>query len=265
MPVGLRGLVLAAIVGAILSTISGLVNSTSTIVTLDMLPPGSREGPGRRLGSSGWGGGPGPWRVRGRRAVRAHRDGLGQPLPVRPGPLGAHGGAGRGGVPLRGPLGGREPRGAVACLWLAVLTVPLTLVRAMLADAGIHFLPPNLENPLVLAGAVSLVCWALMASLRDRWSPAAGWSLALAACVPMFGIAVWSPVVTAVFVAAAMLALVGWPHGLPLAARHRHVGPVAAALGRAGSLVGQRWVLVADSGGHLPRPLHLVLVALRRE
>ena len=63
----------------------------------------------------------------------------------------------------------------------------------------------------MLAGAVSLVCWALMASLRNRWSPAAGWSLALAACLPIFGIAVWSPVVTAVLVAAAMLALVGWP------------------------------------------------------
>ena len=70
-----------------------------------------------------------------------------------------------------GPLANRQPAGALACLWLAVLTVPLTLVRAILADAGIHFLPHNLENPLVLAGAVSLVCWALMASLRDRWSP----------------------------------------------------------------------------------------------
>ena len=71
--------------------------------------------------------------------------------------------------------------------------------------------PANLENPLVLAGAVSLVCWVMMASLRDRWSPAVGWSLALAACVPVFGIAVWSPTVTAVLVAAAMLAFVGWP------------------------------------------------------
>jgi SSS family solute:Na+ symporter len=102
-------------------------------------------------------------------------------------------------------------RGALACLWLAVLTVPLTLARAMLADAGIHFLPPNLENPLVFAGAVSLVCWAMMGSLRDRWSPAVGWGLALAAYVPVFGIAAWSPVLTAVLVAASMLAFVGVP------------------------------------------------------
>ena len=67
---------------------------------------------------------------------------------------------------------------------------------------------------------MSLVCWALMASLRDRWPPVAGWSLALAACVPVFGIAVWSPAVTAVLVAAVMVALAGWPlvcRGLPSA------------------------------------------------
>ena len=51
----------------------------------------------------------------------------------------------------------------------------------------------------------------MMATLRDRWSGAVGWSLALAACVPVFGIAVWSPAVTAVLVAAAMLVFVGWP------------------------------------------------------
>jgi len=37
VPAGLRGLVAAAVVGAIMSTISGLVNSTSTIVTLDIV------------------------------------------------------------------------------------------------------------------------------------------------------------------------------------------------------------------------------------
>ena len=146
-----------------------------------------------------------------RRAAGAVGDALGEYLSLRPRHLGSDGRARRGRVSLRRPLAKCPERGALACLWLAVLTVPLTLVRAMLADTGIHFLPPNLENPLVLAGAVSLVCWAMMASLRDRWSPAAGWSLALAACVPMFGIAVWSPAVTAVFVAAAMLAFVGWP------------------------------------------------------
>src|SRR5213075_3099718 len=37
VPAGLRGLVVAAIISAIMSTVSGLVNSTSTIVTLDLV------------------------------------------------------------------------------------------------------------------------------------------------------------------------------------------------------------------------------------
>src|SRR5215510_8083290 len=39
VPVGLRGLVVAAIISAIMSTVSGLVNSASTIVTLDLVQP----------------------------------------------------------------------------------------------------------------------------------------------------------------------------------------------------------------------------------
>ena len=209
VPEGLRGFVAAAIVGAIMSTISGLVNSTSTIVTLDIVQRwGGRAWSEERLVRVGrWSG-----------AVALLIGALLAPLVMRWESIFRY--AQDIWAPMAAPvvvvflcaaLWQTASRRALACLWLAVLTVPLTLVRAILADAGIHFLPHNLENPLVLAGAVSLVCWALMASLRDRWSPAAGWSLALAACVPIFGIAVWSPVVTAVLVAAAMLALVGWP------------------------------------------------------
>src|SRR6185369_11330337 len=39
VPVGMRGLVVAAILSAIMSTVSGLVNSTSTLVTLDIVRP----------------------------------------------------------------------------------------------------------------------------------------------------------------------------------------------------------------------------------
>src|SRR4029078_1186369 len=39
VPSGLRGLVLAAILSAIMSTVSGLVNSTSTLVTLALVRP----------------------------------------------------------------------------------------------------------------------------------------------------------------------------------------------------------------------------------
>src|SRR5206468_10588955 len=37
VPAGLRGLVVAAVISAIMSTVSGLVNSTSTMVTLDLV------------------------------------------------------------------------------------------------------------------------------------------------------------------------------------------------------------------------------------
>jgi SSS family solute:Na+ symporter len=210
VPAGWRGFVAAALVGAIMSTISGLVNSTSTIVTLDIVQRWvGRMWPEDRLVRVGrWSGAVAlligallaPLVMRWESIFRYAQDiwaPMAAPVVV---------------VFLCGALWRNAPeRGALACLWLAVLTVPLTLVRAVLADRDIHFLPANLENPLVLAGAVSLVCWAIMTSLRDRRSAIAGWSLALAVCVPVFGIAVWSPTATAALVAAAMLVFVGWP------------------------------------------------------
>ena len=63
---------------------------------------------------------------------------------------------------------------------------------------------------MVLAGAVSLACWAMMASLVDRRSAAAGWSLTLVLCVPVVAIAVWSPTLTAVLMAVVMCGFLGW-------------------------------------------------------
>jgi len=219
VPIGLRGLVAAAIVGAIMSTISGLVNSTSTIVTLDIV--GRSFGRGwseERLVRVGrWSG-----------AVALLIGALLAPLVMRWESIFRY--AQDIWAPMAAPVvvvflcaalwRNANSRGALACLWLAVLTVPLTVTRAILADAGIHFLPPNLENPMVLAGAVSLVSWAMMALLSDRWSAATGALLTLAACIPLMAVAAWSPELTAVLVAAAMFTLVGWPlarRSLPLA------------------------------------------------
>jgi len=218
VPAGLRGLVAAAVVGAIMSTISGLVNSTSTIVTLDIV--------GRSFGR-GWSE---------ERLVRVGRwsgalalliGALLAPLVMRWESIFRY--AQDIWAPMAAPVvvvflcaalwKHASSRGALACLWLAVLTVPLTLARALLADAGIHFLPRNLENPMVLAGAVSLISWAMMASLDRRRPPQTGIVLALLSCVPILAVAVWSPVITAVLVALAMLGLVGWPvarRALPL-------------------------------------------------
>jgi len=52
--------------------------------------------------------------------------------------------------------------GALACLWLAILSIPFTLGKSILADAKIHFLPANLENPMVFAGAFALISVVVM-------------------------------------------------------------------------------------------------------
>jgi hypothetical protein len=55
-----------------------------------------------------------------------------------------------------------KQRGAVACLLLAMLTVPLTFFKSFLADAGIHILPPNLENSLIFGGGVFILSIVLL-------------------------------------------------------------------------------------------------------
>ena len=52
--------------------------------------------------------------------------------------------------------------GALACLWLAILSIPFTLTKSILADAKIHFLPANLENPMVFAGAFAVIAVVVM-------------------------------------------------------------------------------------------------------
>ncbi|HOM16480.1 MAG TPA: sodium/solute symporter [Thermoguttaceae bacterium] len=210
VPVGLRGLVAAAIVGAIMSTISGLVNSTSTIVTLDIVRRGvGRDWSEERLVRVGrWSGAAAlligalfaPVVMRWESLFRYAQDiwaPMAAPVVV---------------VFLAGALWEKaDRRGANCCLWLALFTVPLTLTKSLLADRGIHFLPENLENPMVLAGAVSLASWALMAvfSLVRSWAAA----LALAALGwGLIGlIAVQSPAATALLLAAVMGLTVGWP------------------------------------------------------
>jgi SSS family solute:Na+ symporter len=102
-------------------------------------------------------------------------------------------------------------KGAIACLWLAILTVPFTLAKSILADADVHFLPGHLENSLVLAGAVWLAAWVLMLTLRDTWSWPLGFGLALLPCLGIVRIAVASPVATAILVCVAMAVAAGVP------------------------------------------------------
>jgi hypothetical protein len=63
---------------------------------------------------------------------------------------------------------GATERAALVCLWLSLLSAPFTLIRAILADHDIHFLPVNLENPMVFAGAYGLISLILMIALSSR-------------------------------------------------------------------------------------------------
>ena len=58
-------------------------------------------------------------------------------------------------------------RGALVCLWLSLLSAPFILIKAILADHSVHFLPENLENPMVFAGAYGLVSLVLIYALSN--------------------------------------------------------------------------------------------------
>lgn len=173
VPAGLRGVVVAAALGAIMSTVSGLVNSTSTMVTLDIV---------RRWKGRAWSE---------RRLIVCGQVVGGVALTIGAalsmvvvkwenmfrycqdiwGPMAAPAVV----VFMGGALwkGARE-RGAVACLWLSILTVPFTFARQLLADRGIHFMPANLENALVFAGLIFLASIVLLVELsRERITSAA--------------------------------------------------------------------------------------------
>lgn len=164
VPSGLRGFVVAAVLGAIMSTISGLVNSTSTMVTLDIVQRWKgRDWPERKLVRVGQVSGAialvigaliAPAVMKWENMFRYCQD-IWAPM-AAPAVV----------VFLGGALWkGATGRGAVACLWLSILTVPLTFAKQILADRGIHFLPANLENSLVFAGGVFLVSIVLLAAL----------------------------------------------------------------------------------------------------
>src|SRR5579859_1173946 len=167
VPQGWRGLVVAAIISGIMSTVSGLVNSTSTMVTLDLVQQShGRTWSEQKLVSVGrWSGAIAllvgallaPVVMRWENIFRYAQDILApmaSPVVV---------------VFLAGALWKRATeRGALVCLWLSLLSAPFILIKAILNDHNIHFLPPNLENPMVFAGAYGLLSLVLMIALSQQ-------------------------------------------------------------------------------------------------
>jgi SSS family solute:Na+ symporter len=235
VPEGLRGFVAAAIVGAIMSTISGLVNSTATIVTLDIVQRQSKRGWSEkqlvRIGR--WSG-----------AIALLVGALLAPVVMYWDSIFRY--AQDIWAPMAAPivvvffcaaLWQRPSRtGALACMWLSIITIPVMIAKGVLADMGIHFLPPNLENSLVLAGGVMLISWVLMAFLPDTRSWWFGWALAGLGSAASIAVAIWSAVVTSLLIALAMLVFAGWPlmRGTPT-----HPGMWDRSMLRSG--LGVRW------------------------
>jgi SSS family solute:Na+ symporter len=205
--VGFRGLVVAAVISGIMSTVSGLVNSTSTMVTLDFFKDwkGKQWSEARLVSIGRWSGAIAllvgalfaPIVMKWENIFRYAQDVLAPmaaPVVV---------------VFLAGALWKpAKERGALFCLWLSLLTVPFILIKAILADHGVHFLPANLENPMVFAGTCAVISLVFMIALSSsRWSLGA----AVSACVGT-GLTLWvatiSPSAIALIVLGAMVALV---------------------------------------------------------
>jgi len=198
---GLRGLVVAAVLGAIMSTISGLVNSTATIVTLDIFRRWKgKNWPEARLVRFGqWAGGAAllvgalfaPVVMKWDSIFRYCQD-IWAPM-AAPAVVVFMGGA------LWKPA--RE-RGAVACLWLSILTIPLTFLKSFLADSGAHILPGNLDNSLVFAGGIFLVSVVLLAALSLARSVAMGLSWSVVLGFVIFFLVEYQPAIAAVLIMA---------------------------------------------------------------
>ncbi|MDO8684928.1 MAG: hypothetical protein Q7N50_15800, partial [Armatimonadota bacterium] len=125
VPLGLRGLVVAAVIGAIMSTISGLVNSTSTMVSLDIL----RRWKGRNwsemkvVRSGQWVGVIALLIGAGMAGLVMNWDSMFRYCQDIWAPMAAPAVV----VFLSGALWKRaKTRGAIACLWMSILTVPVT-------------------------------------------------------------------------------------------------------------------------------------------
>jgi SSS family solute:Na+ symporter len=198
---GLRGLVVAAVLGAIMSTISGLVNSTATIVTLDIFRRWKgRNWPEARLVRFGqWAGGAAllvgalfaPVVMKWDSIFRYCQD-IWAPM-AAPAVVVFMGGA------LWKPA--RE-RGAVAGLWLSILTIPLTFLKSFLADSGVHILPGNLDNSLVFAGGIFLVSVVLLAALSLARSVGMGLSWSVVLGFVIFFLVEYQPAIAAVLIMA---------------------------------------------------------------
>jgi hypothetical protein len=91
----------------------------------------------------------------------------------------------------------------VACLWLAILSIPFILAKSIVTDFGVRILPEALENPMVLAAVFGEFSLVLLVAWSIEWPPAIRWSVAGAALAAVAWVgAVSVPAVVVLWVAA---------------------------------------------------------------
>jgi SSS family solute:Na+ symporter len=198
-----------------MSTVSGLVNSTSTLVTLDLIRPGvGRHWSEAQLVRVGrWSGALAllvgalfaPIVMRWESIFRYAQD-LWAPMAA---PVVV--------VFLAGALWPKATaRGANACLWLSILSVPFVLGKAILADYGVRLVPAPLENPMVLAAVFGDLALLMMALSGSGGSAAVRWLTATLAVIVIVCVGVTSASGTVALWALANVGLL-----LPLLLRRR--------------------------------------------
>ncbi len=207
VPTGLRGLVAAAIVGAIMSTISGLVNSVSTLVTLDLVQrwKGKNWAEKDLVSIGRWSGGIAlligaliaPIVMKWDNLFRYAQDiwaPMAAPIVI---------------IFLAGALWKKaNERGAVICLWISILSIPFIISKVILSDYGIELLPTNLANPLVFAGAMTLSSIALLICFSYNRTWLSGWIYSAITVIPIFIMASFSATLMAVLVLVTMSVLI---------------------------------------------------------
>ena len=83
---------------------------------------------------------------------------------------------------------------------MAILSVPFILIKGILVDANVHFLPPNLENPMVFAGAFALIAVLVMFAFSNARRPEGGLVLTAIGSALVLWLAALSPSAVAIIV-----------------------------------------------------------------
>ncbi|MCC7476017.1 MAG: sodium/solute symporter [Pirellulales bacterium] len=204
VPSGMAGLVVAAILGAIMSSVAALVNSTATLMTLDIVKRSvGQQWPERRLVRFGqWAGAMALVAGIVLTPLIDHWDSMFRYAQDLWAPMAAPTVV----VFLAGALWpAAAERGSVACLVVAILTVPFTLFKSILAEHDIFLVPATLENSMVGAAVVGLMAWVLIATLQNKRPLYVELGYAAIGCAAAFALGAYSSTLAVVLLAAVML------------------------------------------------------------